>query len=158
MAGRKKKSRDRDVIIRGRIGGDTEEVPVRKATGRRRTTIGEDPLDSVVPTPAEKDPRVQAATKASRKGLAPRGTTPRPEPSKKEPKKARATFHLPKELMEECRAAVVHLAGPPVRLTLAAMAEDALRKELERLKKKHNEGEPFPSSDVKLRGGRPIGS
>ena len=36
-------------------------------------------------------------------------------------------------LVKEARSAVMALAGPPLRLTLAALVESALRRELERL-------------------------
>jgi hypothetical protein len=74
------------------------------------------------------------------------------------PKKARATFHLSTELTDQVRDAVVFLAGPPEHLTMAAFVENAMRHELERLKKKHNKGKPFPDRPRQLRGGRPIGS
>jgi hypothetical protein len=74
------------------------------------------------------------------------------------PQKVRATFHLPEALFEEARNAVVLLSGPPVRLTLAKLAEIALRRELDRLKKAHNRGKGFPHRDGALKGGRPIGS
>lgn len=121
---------------------------------KRRATIGENPLDSLFTGSAK------AATKAKRRGLAPAGSTPRLEapPKPKRPPKVRATFHLPADLFEECRDAVVALSGPPVRLTLATMAEDALRRELDRLKKEHNRGKSFQKRDEPLRGGRPIGS
>jgi len=54
--------------------------------------------------------------------------------------------------------AVVALSGPPVRLTLAVMAEGALRRELDRLKKAHHKGKTFPTREEPLKGGRPIGS
>jgi hypothetical protein len=41
---------------------------------------------------------------------------------------------------------------------MAAFVENAMRHELERLKKKHNRGKPFPDRPRQLRGGRPIGS
>jgi len=72
------------------------------------------------------------------------------------PKKVRATFHLPTDIFEQCRDAVVHLSGPPTRLTLAALAETALRRELKRLRSRHNKGNPFPARSGELRGGRPI--
>ena len=72
--------------------------------------------------------------------------------------KVRATFHLPADLVDECRNAVVWLAGPQERLTMARLAENALRSELERLREKHTNGEPFPERTEELRGGRPIGS
>ena len=125
----------------------------KKATSkRRRPSIGEDPLDALVPG--------KRATKASRRGLEPATAKPAPklEPKAGEPPKVRATFHLPEDLFEECRDAVVHLSGPPVRLTLAYLAETALRKELDRLKKKHNREKDFPKRESGLKGGRPIGS
>lgn len=72
--------------------------------------------------------------------------------------KVRATFHLPVDLVDECRNAVVWLAGPPERLTMARLAENALRSEIDRLRKKHTKGKPFPKRTEDLRGGRPIGS
>jgi len=70
--------------------------------------------------------------------------------------KIRATFHLPRALFEEARDAVVHLSGPPVRLTLAALAERALTRELDRLRRTHNDGKSFPRRQGQLRSGRPI--
>lgn len=72
--------------------------------------------------------------------------------------KVRATFHLPADLVDECRNAVVWLAGPQERLTMARLAENALRSELDRLRRKHTKGKPFPERTEELRGGRPIGS
>ena len=74
------------------------------------------------------------------------------------PSKIRATVHLPHELFEAARDAVVQLSGPPVRLTLAALAEKALRRELARLKRTYNRGREFPRRSGRLRSGRPIGS
>ena len=118
---------------------------------KRRPTIGENPLDALLP--------VKAAAKASRRGLAPAGTTPRP-PDKKvlRTPKVRATFHLPAALLDGLRDAVVALSGPPLRLTLAHVAEAALREKLQALEKAHNRGKPFPPHGGALKGGRPIGT
>ncbi len=70
--------------------------------------------------------------------------------------KVRATLYLPRDILDEARNAAVYLAGPPARLTLTKLAEDALRAELERLKEQFNEGKDFPARDEELRGGRPI--
>lgn len=70
----------------------------------------------------------------------------------------RVTFHLPVELVDEARNAVVALSGPPVRLTLARLVADALRRELARLQRDHHQGEPWPRRAGELVGGRPIGS
>jgi hypothetical protein len=75
--------------------------------------------------------------------------------------KVRATFHLPEDLMNEARNTVVALSGPPYRLTLAKLAEIALRRELERLKADRDgrqRGKDFPQRDDEVRTGRPIGN
>lgn len=74
------------------------------------------------------------------------------------PERDRATFHLPVELIEGLRNAVVALSGPPHRLTLAKLAESALRRELARLERESNEGKPFPRRSEGVRRGRPIAS
>ena len=76
--------------------------------------------------------------------------------SAREMAKVRATLYLPRDILDEARNAVVFLAGPPARLTLTKLAEDALRAELERLKDRFNQGKEFPARDEELRGGRPI--
>jgi hypothetical protein len=90
---------------------------------------------------------------------APRARTredPPAETEKRPTAKLRATFHISAELFDECRNAVVALSGPPLRLTLAGLAESALRRELDRLKAKHHDGKPFPTRAAPLKGGRPI--
>jgi hypothetical protein len=72
------------------------------------------------------------------------------------PAKVRATLYISADLLNEARNAAVFLAGYPVRLTLTRLAEDALREELDRLKRQYNRGEEFPQRDDDLRGGRPI--
>lgn len=72
------------------------------------------------------------------------------------PAKVRATLYLPRDLLEEARNAAVFLAGPPARLTLTKLAEQALRAELDRLRLRHLGGGAFPARDGELRGGRPI--
>ena len=75
--------------------------------------------------------------------------------------KVRATFHLPEDLMNEARNTVVALSGPPYRLTLAKLAENALRSELERLKRTREgrlRGRDFPQRTDEVRTGRPIGN
>lgn len=116
-----------------------------KNTGTRRPTIGNDPLDAYVP--AARVPRKPEAAEPEEAIVS---TRPRSAA------KVRATFHVSAELLEEARNAVVYLAGPPTRLTLAELAETALRKEIERLRKAHNSGKAFPVRDGELKGGRPI--
>jgi hypothetical protein len=70
--------------------------------------------------------------------------------------KVRATLYLSADVLDEARNATVHLAGFPARLTLAKLADNALRAELARLKAQYNHGQDFPPRDADLQGGRPI--
>ena len=109
-----------------------------------KSRIGTDPFDQLV-TPKARPTRTakEAADKGAPSG---RGSS----------RKVRATIHLPADLFDEVRNAVVACSGPPLRLTLAGFAEQALRHELERLAKKQNDGKPFPRREAELRGGRPL--
>ena len=73
--------------------------------------------------------------------------------------KVRATFNLPRDLLEEARDTVVALSGPPHRLTLAKLAEIALRTELDRLRGERvgrGRHQAFPARTERVRSGRPI--
>ena len=72
--------------------------------------------------------------------------------------KTKLTILVPEEIADEARDTVVALSGPPLRLTLAQLAENALRAEIVRLRREHNKGKPFPSHRAALKGGRPIGA
>ena len=76
--------------------------------------------------------------------------------SREQSPKVRATLYLSAEVLNEARNAAVYLAGYPARLTLTKLAEDALRRELDRLKIQYNGGQDFPDRSEDLRGGRPI--
>jgi len=71
-------------------------------------------------------------------------------------RKVRATLYLPPEILDEARNAAYHLAGHPARMTLTRLAEEAFRRELERLKELYNGGQEFPHRKEDLKGGRPI--
>jgi hypothetical protein len=114
-----------------------------KAAAKSR--IGEDPFDQLVTAKPSR-----AAGKVARSKI--REVEPAARPSRK----VRATIHLPADLFDQVRDAVVACSGPPLRLTLAGFAEQALRHELERLEKKQNEGKAFPRRQGELRGGRPL--
>jgi hypothetical protein len=105
---------------------------------KQRPSLGGDPLDTV---------------------LGDWSAAPRPGPivATPSPRRVRATFHLPHSLVEEARNATVALSGPPTRLTLARLVEDAVRREIARLQASHNGGAPFPQRHADLIGGRPIG-
>ena len=68
----------------------------------------------------------------------------------------RATFHLPYDLVEECRDTVVALSGPPHRMTMAKLLRTALRPRLKQLRDEFNKGERFPRRAENLLGGRPL--
>lgn len=107
---------------------------------RSRPALGVDPLDTLL----------------GESGAAGRPKGPAVDPSSRQ--KVRATFHLSHALVDEARNATVALSGPPIRLTLARFVEEALRRELQRLREVHDAGSPFPPRDAELTGGRPIRS
>lgn len=76
--------------------------------------------------------------------------TRRPMPKRK------ASFLIPEELYQEARDAVAFLGGPPLYLTLAQLAEDALRDKLDELREKYNRGKPFPKFTGRVKTGRPV--
>lgn len=128
-------------------------------TTKRRPALGSDPLDALFSSPA---PGVSSPQKPARAARAPK-PAPAAKPAALAPvrppvrgRKVKATYVLPPELVEEARDAAVALAGPPVRLTLAALVEGALRRELDRLRVEHHHGKPFPRHGAPLVGGRPI--
>jgi hypothetical protein len=133
---------------------------------RKKSALGSSPIDLVLspppakpaaqPTKARKQKRRRAARKpATATSAAPTEANPQPQRSGK---RVAHTVRLDSELLAECRAAVVALAGAPVRLTLSNLVESALQRELERLKQAHNGGDDFPAFEGNLRAGRPIGS
>ncbi len=65
--------------------------------------------------------------------------------------KERTTLYLRRDLFEEARSAVF-LADLP---SLSDLMDAALERELERLRKAHNRGRPFPRRSRGLPGGRP---
>ena len=75
---------------------------------------------------------------------------------RREVPKVRATLYLSADILDQARNAAVHLAGFPARMTLAKLAENGLRAELQRLKDQFNNGQDFPPRDADLQGGRPI--
>lgn len=117
----------------------------------RRRTIGDNPLDMLLPSPSTPAARAskEARTSAVKHGHAPAAAV-------KLARSVRATFHLPAALVEDAKNAVVALSGPPVRLTLAALVRDALARELERLRNAHHKGKPWPRRTAPLVGGRPV--
>jgi hypothetical protein len=120
----------------------------------KRKTIGENPLDSLVPMAEPKKapqkrvgPQVAAALKASprRKDSIYRSTV-----EDKRPEKERLTVHLRVDVIDRAKDAVYWTPG----LTLAGLAEEAFIEALEKIEKKH--GGPFDPRKGELKGGRPV--
>jgi hypothetical protein len=96
----------------------------------KRKTIGDNPLDAVVP-------RAPARAAVA-------------EPETPKQAKVRMTFHLPVQVTERAKNAVYWTPG----LTLADLAAESLTDAVNRLEK--TKGEPFPKRKADLKGGRPI--
>ena len=65
----------------------------------------------------------------------------------------RFTVQIDSGLLDRVRDAAWHS-----RMTLTAIATDALQRELVRLEKRFNEGQPFPRRSGPVKTGRPFGS
>jgi hypothetical protein len=109
---------------------------------RRRKTIGNSPLDTVVPRrePETDTPLPPAATQKQRAGEAIPGRV----------SKERLTVHVPVDVIDRVKNIVYWTPG----LTLARLAEEALTKEVE--KREQERGELFPHRAEELKGGRPL--
>ena len=70
--------------------------------------------------------------------------------------KVKVPFNLPADLAESIRDAVFALSGPPHCLSLALLAENALRAELARLEEAENSGQRFLARQGRLRPGRRV--
>ena len=70
--------------------------------------------------------------------------------------KVKVPFNLPADLAESIRDAVFALSGPPHCLSLASLAENALRTELARLEESANAGRRFLARQGRLRPGRRV--
>ena len=117
----------------------------RRVTNSRRA-LGDDPLDTVIPGSGEREPEQQSANVS-------RPASPRSARSGQAGvQKTRATFHLPINLLEEARDIVYWVPG----LTMANLTEEALRREIQRIKDVRNDGEDFPNRESDLKRGRPV--
>ncbi len=105
----------------------------------KRRTIGDNPLDAVVP-----DPR------ATQRPLATVSEFEKTTERSLRVVKERLTVHLPLDLIDRVKNAVYWTPG----LTLAGLAEEAFAKAVNRLEKERKE--PFPHRKAELKGGRPL--
>lgn len=108
----------------------------------RRSTIGENPLDALIPVPSPgpiSDP-VAGVT-------APPSSPPAPV---NEQVRERVTLHLSRGLVDRIRNAVYWTPG----LTMADLANEAFSRHLALLEEER--GEAFPARASELKRGRPI--
>lgn len=116
-------------------------------------------VEAAPPDPAEaKSPDAGPAASPPTRA---RGAARAAEHSKKEKSekrelshRVRATFQLPASVLDQARDAVVALS--PRGLTLTRLFEEAILRELTRLRKDLNGGRPFPPRAVPPRVGRPV--
>lgn len=117
----------------------------RRASNNRRA-LGDDPLDAVIPGGG-----AQSAPQQNAKVTGPSSNRyVRSDPGRAQ--KTRATFHLPVDLLEEARDVVYWVPG----LTMANLTEEALRREIQRIKDVRNNGENFPIREGDIKRGRPV--
>lgn len=111
---------------------------------KRQSTIGANPLDDLLGG-SEREQRPQREEREKRERLPHSGNSDRSGGEK-----VRLTVHVPVSVSDRAKNAVFWTPG----LTLADLAERALRNELDRIEAER--GEPFPNRTSELRGGRPI--
>ncbi len=119
---------------------------MEKRATRSRRALGDDPLDAVIPGSKENDRKQHDATVS--RPTSPRSSRSTPERAQK----TRATFHLPIDLLEEARDVVYWVPG----LTMANLTEEALRREIQRIKDVRNDGVNFPNREGDIKRGRPV--
>jgi len=127
---------------------------------RSKDVLGIDPLDAVLeprsgPVRAQESREAVSPSEPPNESLRPPMSPSLPLDGAKRVKK-RATFHLPVELLDRVRDAVVALSGPPDFQTMAGFAEEALRRELMRLSEERNRGRSFPKRRRAVKSGRPV--
>ena len=108
-----------------------------------RKTIGDNPLDAVIPALG-----LPEAPRSTLRAAPARVAAAAPEPARLA--KERLTVHLPVDLIDRVKNAVYWTPG----LTLAGLAEDALRRAVDKLEK--DRGEAYPHRRSELKGGRPL--
>jgi hypothetical protein len=118
----------------------------RRAPNSRRA-LGDDPLDAVIPGSGESKQGKETVANVSG-----RSSNRYAQPDPRGLQKTRATFHLPVDLLEEARDVVYWVPG----LTMANLTEEALRREIQRIKDVRNDGGNFPSREGDLKRGRPV--
>jgi len=86
----------------------------------------------------------------------PQALAPRPRVIAPQTRKQKVNARVSAALLDEVRDCVVALSGPPHGLTMDQFAEDAYRRELERLKRAHQGGKPFEKRAYNPKPGRRV--
>ena len=131
-------------------------------------TTQADYLGGYLDTPTAPAAAEAASPASQRRKPAGKGRKPRPEPEARahqqaqrqaEPgRRERVTLYIDKAMYAELRGAALLLAANGLEPgTISALVEEALARELERVRQRHNGGKPFPALPG-LPGGRPRGS
>jgi Centromere-binding protein ParB C-terminal len=112
-------------------------------------------IQAALPAPAQPASPAEAPVSPPPAGLG--VTAPPPAGEGIDPdEKAPRSFHLSRQVLERARAAAQYLSGLPGAdgpTTISELVERALRRELERLEREHNEGLPFPAVRGRMRTG-----
>ncbi len=118
---------------------------------KKKTALGADPLDAFLTPQRASQPKKERGSSSNQ--------AKKPEITKKaRSNKVRATFYISEDVLEAIRNTAFALSGPPHRLTMAGFAEEALKRELQRMVNEHNGGEEFPERSGEMRVGRRVGS
>jgi hypothetical protein len=109
-------------------------------------------------TPERRQPELQGIDggQSDTESLTSRPPAPRPATKPNTPKERRP-FYISRDVIEEARGAVEALLGTEHRISLNLLAENALKRELKRLAKAYNDGEPFHPPARQLPVGRQMG-
>ena len=104
-----------------------------------------------------KTPDLQGIAGGQAKAAPESADLPKAAATSKSPPKERRPFYISRDVIEEARGAVEALLGTEHRISLNLLAENALKRELKRLSKAHNDGEPFSPPMRDLPVGRQMG-
>jgi hypothetical protein len=113
--------------------GGERSARERRAAARE---VGFNALDDLLPGPGGYGGRYAPGSRA--------GEAVAYQPAARQ-EKVRMTFLLPNDLVEAAADAAAFLSGPPARLTLRTLAEQALRNEIDRLADVYHGGMAFPA-------------
>lgn len=101
-------------------------------------------------------PQPTSRTSAPEPRHEPVAVAPRPRVVRAQTSKQKVNARVSAALLDEVRDCVVALSGPPHGLTMDEFAEEAYRREIERLKRAHQGGQPFEKRAYNPRPGRRV--